>query len=114
MTSGGPRPGSGRKKGSTTGLQIEARVLARNHAKKAIDTLVKAMQVGSWPVKVDAAEKILNRAFGKPAQSVELTGKDGGAIQHEEVNNDATAFSRAIAGLFARADEAEGSGKAKH
>jgi hypothetical protein len=32
----------------------------------------------------------------------ELTGKNGGAIQMEQVKNDAAAFARSVAGLSAR------------
>lgn len=45
--------------------------------------------------------------------ATELTGKDGGAIQLEQVNADAESFTRAIAGLAARAAEDAGTGEAK-
>lgn len=44
----------------------------------------------------------------------ELTGKDGGAIQHEQVTNDADAFEGAIAGLAARSGTGEVAGPTEH
>lgn len=41
-------------------------------------------------------------------QETELTGKDGGAIQMEQVANDAESFARSIAGLAARGSAGSG------
>jgi hypothetical protein len=57
--------------------------LARSHTEKALLTLVSAMDSDDERVRVDAASRILDRGYGKPAQSVEVMGdEDGGPVQH--------------------------------
>ncbi len=51
--------------------------LCRKHTKEAIETLVELMRTGSDKVRVVAANALLDRAYGKPAQSVNLGGSDG-------------------------------------
>jgi len=50
---------------------------------EAIKTLAAVMRgAKTRPAeKIRAAEVILNRAWGTPTQSVELTGKDGGPLE---------------------------------
>ncbi len=60
--------------------------LARSHTEKALLTLVSAMDSDDERVRVDAASRILDRGYGKPAQSVEVMGdEDGGPIQNNIV-----------------------------
>lgn len=59
-----PNPG-----GRPKGMQ-EVRELARIHSKKAIMTLVKMLESEQDRVKVQAAEALLDRGFGKPTQPV--------------------------------------------
>lgn len=101
----------GRPKGSTS---IDGRVAARAHAEKALKVLVDLLTCPSYPTRVAAAEAILNRAWGRPAQAVEVTGANGGPVQHEDVTNDAERFNSAIAGIFARAGSSETSGDTQH
>lgn len=59
--------------------------LARSHTDKAIQTLVAAMDSQDERVRVDAASRILDRGYGKPAQSVDMTINDRRA---EEMTDD--------------------------
>jgi len=59
--------------------------LARAHTEKAIAVLVKAMDSEDERVAVDAASRILDRGYGKPAQSVELGSDPEQPIIHEIV-----------------------------
>ena len=56
--------------------------LARTHTESAIRTIAGIMGQPSVPpaVRITAASMLLDRGFGKPAASVEISGKDGGAI----------------------------------
>ena len=47
-------------------------------------------------------------------EKVEHTGKDGGAIQLEQVQTDADAFTRSIAGLASRAGTGTETGRTEH
>lgn len=69
----------------------------------ALDTLEKIIRDDETPAaaRVTACEAVLNRAWGKPAQAVELTGKDGGAILTEETGM--TESARRIAYLLSAA-----------
>lgn len=61
----------------------ELKELARGHTVLAIQTLARICRSKSATAsaQVAAAEVLLSRAWGKPAQAVELTGKDGGAVE---------------------------------
>lgn len=65
----------GRPKGQTTILE-----LARTHAPEAIETLVKLMRTGTDASQVAACDKILDRAYGKPAQHSTV---DASVTNHE-------------------------------
>jgi hypothetical protein len=55
--------------------------------------------------RVTAAEALLNRAWGKPSQAVELSGKDGGAI---DVNvTGSVVLARRIAFALSRAQSSQ-------
>lgn len=47
-------------------------------------------------------------------QAVELTGKDGGPVEIDQVQNDADAFTRAILGLAARRGAGSGAEETQH
>jgi hypothetical protein len=80
---GGARPGSGRKPGVVTKAKRELAEMAKDHAAMALQTLADIAQSGeSEAARVSAANGILDRAYGKPAQAMIHTGKDGGPIQH--------------------------------
>ena len=81
-------------------LEHDARMSARDRGAEAIDKLVALMR-GVVRVEIDgkpvemlvppmaqlaAANALLDRGYGRPHQSVEMTGKDGDPIVHEEVS----------------------------
>lgn len=101
MARGGARPGSGRKTNQLDALGISGRVAAMKHAEKAMRVMVDLLSSPQHTVRQAAAADILNRAYGKAPQAVELTGKDGGPIEHSIIN-DAERFTGTIAGLIAR------------
>lgn len=80
MASGGKRPGAGRKKGSKAShtLQAEAgrafvvATIAR-HLKPLLAAMVEKAKEGN----VQAFSELMDRGWGRPAQAMELTGKDG-------------------------------------
>lgn len=85
MASGGLRAGAGRPKGSKDKATLEQKAtisdLAKALAPQALKTLAEVMKSGaSDAARVAAANSILDRAYGKPVQSVEHVGKEGGAI----------------------------------
>lgn len=50
--------------------------LARKHTARAIDTLVELLgEEQAADVRLKAAEALLNRGWGKPQESVEVTGE---------------------------------------
>ena len=76
---GGKRPGAGRKKGSRDVATVDQRAslaaLARAHTPLAIKTLVRiCREAESEAAAVSAATALLDRAYGKPAQSMEFRG----------------------------------------
>ena len=94
MARGGTRPGAGRPKGSKnkTTEKNRARLadLAQEYTKDALQTLVTVMRDDDAPhsAKVNAATAVLDRAHGKPVQTAEVTGKDGGPIQYQDMSED--------------------------
>lgn len=72
---------SGNPTGSMGRASISVRDLARAHTETAIATLVAILTDVEAPhsARVSAAEAILNRGWGKPAQPVDGDG-DGGPI----------------------------------
>jgi phage terminase small subunit len=56
----------------------------------------------------------LGRHLGMFKDKVEVTGKDGGAIEIDQVRHDADAFTRSIVGIAARSGTPGGTGKTKH
>lgn len=60
----------------------EIRSLARSHTKSALRVLAGIMNEKEAPhsSRVAAACALLDRGWGKPAQSVEVGGEDGGPL----------------------------------
>lgn len=96
---------SGNPGGRPKGL-VELAVLCRAKTREAIDTLLKIMKNGRAPAaaRVSAACAILDRGYGKPLQSVELSGIDGGPI--ETVNVTDIEAARSIAFLLEEGKQA--------
>lgn len=54
--------------------EIDLRALARTYTKEALDTLLKVMRAGDKDsARVAAAVAVLDRGYGKPAQTVDVT-----------------------------------------
>jgi len=86
------KSGYGFKKGvsgnPSGGVKIPTEVIqtARASTLIAITALVRVCTRGrNENAVVNAAEAILNRAWGKPLEKMELTGAEGGPLQHEDV-----------------------------
>lgn len=77
------------------------------HAIRQIQALIEARAFGSQAAVqlLKLATDLERTARGAPAsvERHELTGKDGGAIQHEHIANAASDFDRAITALLDRA-----------
>jgi hypothetical protein len=67
--------------------------VAQRHAEKAIGALVKVIDDKDAPhaAKVTAANSILDRAYGKAPQSIDLNGKIGFSDQFEDFIRNLTA-----------------------
>ena len=76
---GGARPGAGRKKGAVSAAKRALAEMAKDHADAALNTLVAICKDSAQPAaaRVSAATAILDRGYGKPPQSMEVTGADG-------------------------------------
>lgn len=76
MERGGARPGAGRRKGSLNKLTADVKALAAKHGPDAIEALVDIAADVDQPAaaRVSAANALLDRGFGKPAQAVDLQG----------------------------------------
>lgn len=69
---------------------VTLKELARAHTEAALETLVGIMRSkkAAASARVSAACALLDRGYGKPVQSTELTGKDGGPIQTGDVTDE--------------------------
>lgn len=78
MAHGGKREGAGRRKGAVTQAKKDLAEMAKEHAEKALGVLVQIAQAGeSEAARVSAANAILDRAYGKPPQSMDQKSSDG-------------------------------------
>jgi hypothetical protein len=55
-------------------LEVSIRELAQQHGMEALETLVQVMRTGKPGERLIAANAILDRAYGKPSQSIEMSG----------------------------------------
>ena len=55
-------------------LEVSIRELAQENSMEALETLVQVMRTGKPGERLIAANAILDRAYGKPTQSVEMSG----------------------------------------
>ncbi len=73
---GGARPGAGRPNGSHNMLTLEVRELALQHGPAALAALVKlSKKAKSEIVKLAAIREILDRAYGRPPQAMEIMNR---------------------------------------
>lgn len=67
------RPGSGRKKGVPNKTTLQMRELAQQHGPDALQVLVGIMSFGvSEAARITAAREVLDRAYGRVTQPVEV------------------------------------------
>ncbi|RRN64651.1 hypothetical protein [Caulobacter sp. 602-1] len=76
-TRGGKREGAGRPKGAVSKATADIKAAASEYSQSALTTLAEIMGNAQSPAaaRVAAANAILDRAHGKPKQSVELEGE---------------------------------------
>jgi hypothetical protein len=76
---GGARPGAGRKPGKVGKAKRELSAMAKDHAEAALRTLVEiaSNKEEQASARVSAANALLDRGYGRPAQSVALSNPDG-------------------------------------
>jgi hypothetical protein len=80
MARGGSRPGAGRKKGKVSKAKRALAEMAKDHAEAALRTLVEiAIGDGAASARVSAATAILDRAYGKPSQAIDLSDSATGS-----------------------------------
>jgi len=82
-TNGRPFPPgvSGNPSGRPAVIKV-VRDLARQHTSAAIDALIEIATKGkNESARVSAASAILDRAYGKPEQAIDMTGKQDITIQ---------------------------------
>jgi hypothetical protein len=85
---GGARPGAGRKRGSkdaaTRDQRMSIQALARTYDALALATLARVAESSpNDSAAVSASNSLLDRGYGKPPQSLEHSGPDGGPIQQQ-------------------------------
>ena len=70
---GGARPGAGRPNGSQNKVTLEVRELALEHGPTALKNLVTLSQKAkSESVRLAAIREVLDRAYGRPQQALEI------------------------------------------
>jgi hypothetical protein len=89
----GSKPGErrgGRVKGVPNKATAEIRAIAQPYSEQAVKTLAQIMQSGqSEAARVSAASAILDRAWGRPSQSVHHSDPEGGPVKHvHEIGDD--------------------------
>ena len=71
----------GKPKGTLNKSTAEVKGLAQTYGPGALTTLATIMRNSdNDQARIAAAKELLDRGYGKTAQAVELTGKDGGPI----------------------------------
>lgn len=81
MARGGKREGAGRPKGAVNRATADIREAAQVYSDQALQVLVKVATEGeSEAARVAAANSILDRAHGKPKQSVDVDANVQAAV----------------------------------
>lgn len=82
MARGGKREGAGRRPGQLSQAKRDLAEMAKVHAPAALKTLATIASKGeSEAARVSAANALLDRAYGKPPQAVQVSGEDGGPLE---------------------------------
>lgn len=72
---------AGRRKGSLNKATVEVREAAQAYGPKALEILWQIAQTGKVEAaRVSAAKELLERAYGKSPQALEVAGAAGGEI----------------------------------
>ncbi|WP_347268069.1 hypothetical protein [Paracoccus sp. (in: a-proteobacteria)] len=111
MAKGGRREGAGRPAGSKSRATLAAKAtlseLAQGHTESALATLAEIMadatQTGS--ARIAAATALLDRGYGRPRQTTELTGPDGGPLTEAPTLDASRLSDAALAEIMAAMDE---------
>ena len=104
---GGARPGAGRKPGVVSQAKRDLADKAKEYADFALSVLVDVARNGEVEAaRVSASNAILDRGYGRPFQSVQLTGKDEGPVQVIDWSKMSTAALREV--VSALSDESTG------
>lgn len=61
----------------------EVKELARQHSAEALKRLVEWMRSDNPKASVGACQAVLDRAYGKPAQAVTVSGDEENPLQHQ-------------------------------
>lgn len=95
----------GRPKGVPNKASGKVKELAQRHGRKAIRALYLLMTKSeSETVRLKAAESLLDRAYGKPVTTTQLSGVDGGPIRSEQLVLDISARVADVFGTVAKTD----------
>ena len=83
MAMGGRRPGAGRKKGFRALNREKALAYISKRVSDELGPIMDKAIVQATSGDQTTRKDLLDRAYGKPVESVELTGKDGEPIRIE-------------------------------
>jgi hypothetical protein len=89
-------------------LEVSIRELAQENTMEALETLVQVMRTGKPGERLVAANAILDRAYGRPTQSVEMSGDRTTLVDLLVSLNKSHPVSDAATGLPAITDAAVG------
>jgi len=91
MARGGARPGAGRRKGTPNKATADVKEAASIYSEDAVKTLAEIMRSSEHPAaaRVSAANALLDRAHGKPKQSVDVEAALNGALTVQYVTRPA-------------------------
>jgi hypothetical protein len=111
---GGKRPGAGRKPKPISEIRDKAIEEAADDAKYALGLYVSVMrdEKNDVALRLQCAKEVKDTVWGKPAQRVEATGKDGGAIE-VKVDDARERLSSRLAALAERRREAGADSQSK-
>ncbi len=85
MARGGKREGAGRPQGATNRATRAFKEVASEYSEQALSVLVDVMENGdSAAARVSAANSILDRAYGKPKQAVDVDANVRAAVTRIE------------------------------
>jgi len=85
MSRGGKREGAGRPKGAVNKVTADIREAAQEYSAQALQVLVQVATAGeSEAARVSAANAILDRAHGKPGQTLDIDANVMATVQRIE------------------------------